>query len=232
MKKAKTIIDTDMDTITFLDKRINMISTESGHCLMEVQNWTKEYDHEENAESMALVSELDNMDNNNNKWKVIPSPGKNGQVPKGQRFAAVDTADMETETMTLALNLTTKVKFLESRWLPMSTAGLEDSDLLQWIQLILQTETMTLTSNHMQTQLIQMQPLDQPVQEQIAMHKMHFQLFMNPLNKLLGTFKETLMQMRIPRPTTWKPPTVPTLSRMLNIKATVQTNSMICQDRS
>ena len=175
---------------------------------------------------------MDSKDNNNNKWKVIPSPGKNGQVPKGQRFAAVDTADMETETMTLALNLTTKVKFLESRWLPMSTAGLEDSDLLQWIQLILQTETMTLTSYHMQTQLIQMQPLDQPVQEQIAMHKMHFQLLINRLVKLLGTLMETLMQMRIPRPTTLKPPTVLKLSRTLKIKAPVRTKSLNCQDPS
>ena len=75
MKEAKTIIDTETDTITFLNKRIDMISTESGHYLMEVQNWKKEYNHEENAENMNPVSELDSTDINNNKWKVIPSPG-------------------------------------------------------------------------------------------------------------------------------------------------------------
>ena len=70
MKRAKTIIDTDKDMITFLDKRINMIGTETGHYLLEVQDWKRQHDHEEIVESMVLLCDLDNM-NSNNKWKSI-----------------------------------------------------------------------------------------------------------------------------------------------------------------
>ena len=70
MKRAKTIIDTDKDMITFLDKRIYMIGTETRHYLMEVQDWKREHNHEEIVESMVLLCNLDNM-NSNNKWKAI-----------------------------------------------------------------------------------------------------------------------------------------------------------------
>ena len=83
MKKAKTIIDTDKDMITFFNKRIIMISTESEHYLMEVQDWKREYDHEEIVESMVLLSNLDSMDTNN-KWKVIKRMHHNLGHP-GQR---------------------------------------------------------------------------------------------------------------------------------------------------
>ena len=56
--------------ITFLNKRIDIINTVSRHYLMEVQNWKREYDHEEIVESMVLLSDFDSMDTNN-KWKVI-----------------------------------------------------------------------------------------------------------------------------------------------------------------
>ena len=83
MKKAKTIIDTDKDMITFLNKRINMTSTESGHYLMDVQDWKREYDHEEIVESMVLLCDLDNMDTNNG-WKAIKRMHDNLGHP-GQR---------------------------------------------------------------------------------------------------------------------------------------------------
>ena len=56
--------------ITFLNKRIDMINTVSRHYLMEVQNWKREYDHEEIVESMVLLCNLDSMDINN-RWKEI-----------------------------------------------------------------------------------------------------------------------------------------------------------------
>ena len=83
MKKAKTIIDTDKDMITFLNKRINMISTEHGHYLMEVQDWKREYDHEEIVESMVLLSNFDRMDTNT-RWKAIKRMHHNLGHP-GQR---------------------------------------------------------------------------------------------------------------------------------------------------
>ena len=61
-----------------------MISTESGHYLMEVQDWKKEYDREENVENAALVDELDSMDNNNDEGKVIARLDNNGEVPREQ----------------------------------------------------------------------------------------------------------------------------------------------------
>ena len=80
MKKVKTNIDTDKDMVTFW---IIMISTESGHYLMEVQDWKREYVHEEIVESMLLLSDLDSMDTNN-KWKVIKRMHHNLRHP-GQR---------------------------------------------------------------------------------------------------------------------------------------------------
>ena len=69
--------------ITFLNKRINMIGTEAGHYLMEVQDWKREYDHEEIVENMVLFCDLDSMDSNN-KWKVIKKMHHNLGHP-GQR---------------------------------------------------------------------------------------------------------------------------------------------------
>ena len=40
-----------------------MTSTESGHYLIEVQDWKREYDHEEIVENMVLLCDLDNMNN-------------------------------------------------------------------------------------------------------------------------------------------------------------------------
>ena len=48
----------------------------------------------------------------------------------------------------------------------------------------------------------------------------------------VGTLMETLMQMRIPRPTTWKLQTVLKLSRTPKFKAPVQNQSVVCQDQT
>ena len=84
----------------------------------------------------------------------------------------------------------------------------------------------------MQNQLIQMQPPEQLIQKQFSRHKMHLQLLMKPLNKLSGTFKETLMQMRIPIPTAGKLPMVLKLARTPKIKALIQIQSAVCQDQN
>ena len=97
------------------------------------------------------------------------------------------------------------------------------------LQLTLQTVTMTLTLNQMQNQLIQMQLPEQPVQKQFAMHKMHLQLLMKPLNKLTRTLMETVMQKRILIPAAWELPAVLKPSRMPEIRASVQ---LVCQDQT
>ena len=55
MKRAKTIIDTDKDMITVFGKSINMIGTETGHYLMEVQDWKREHDHKEIVEVVEVL---------------------------------------------------------------------------------------------------------------------------------------------------------------------------------
>ena len=87
---------------------------------------------------------------------------------------------------------------------------------------------MTLTLIQMQNQPIQMQPVEQLIQKQFLMHKMHLQLLMKTLNKLSRTLMETLMKMRIPISAAGKLPTFLKLSMRPEIKVLVQIQSLVC----
>ena len=130
MKKAKTIIDTDKDMITFLNKRINMTSTESGHYLMDVQDWKREYDHEEIVESMVLLCDLDNMDTNNG-WKAIKRMHDNLGHPGQRTFETMlKNSTFKDLEMKLINNYTKAARLVSSLEIPNQNPMLA----LQWLK--------------------------------------------------------------------------------------------------
>ena len=238
MKEAKPIIDIDKDIITFF----NMIST--GYYLMEVQDWKKKYDCEGNLENMALVDEWDRMDNNYNEWKVIPRLDNKGEVSREQVYphidnktreqtsAADDTADMADSDVETGLELDYKGEVPRVQVAPHGNGkargqrsaavvtadtadGNHDPDLEPYVGPVDRRSAARPAGS------------DADRDTQYALPAAH-----QPVGQAVDDAKETLMQMRIPRQSTWKPPTVLKLSLTLNIKASVRTKSVICSDPS